>query len=435
MNAIMNIKTLILQHLRAKKQLLILALGAETQLSLWKQQECLWQETQDDRELEAWLRDVLLAHDVEEGIAILILLDDSLLQSEQLTLPKLPAKQLKKTLAWEAAQLFNLPHGSYSFCYKILSDSASKNQGEQDKLTTRQTLWRHDEKEQEGQQVVQLWALAYARQAEYVALAQRLMVKLEGVCVGIAANQVQSRQLDTGEEEPYDDSTLVAMQVQSRQLEASKEEARGESTLAASIAQSWFAGEELLLLPSVPRRIDWKHGYALGEQYLPHAAKAMLACAWLTFAVSFAGHYLAQADLKAVQQETERYAVWQQRQQESSALEKRLAKLRQQAGQRKKQTLASKELESWGRLGLTNIYLTALEYKSSAKQGRLQSVIMAQGLAADGAALDELIDKLQAGKQYSSVQLVESQQQAGGVSFRLQLASAQETAGAVNIKK
>ena len=161
----------------------------------------------------------------------------------------------------------------------------------------------------------------------------------------------------------------------------------------------------------------------------------MLACACLTFAVSFAGHYLAQADLKAVQQETERYAIWQQRQQESAVLEKRVATLKQQSQRRQSQSFANKELESWGRLGLTNIYLTALEYKSSAKQGRLQSVIMAQGLAADGAALDELIDKLQAGKQYSSVQLVESQQQAGGVSFRLQLASAQETAGAVNIKK
>ena len=426
----MSIKATVLHYLRSNKQLLILALGAETQLSLWKQQECLWQEAQDARELEPWLRDVLLAHDVEEGVALLIVLDDSLLQTEQLTLPKLPIKQLKKTLAWEAAQLFNLPQGGYSFCYKVLADSTiSTGQAEAMQQAAQ------GEAEQSAQQVVQLWALSYARQAEYVALAQRLMVKLEGVCVGIAANQVQSRQLDTGEEEPYDDSTLVAMQVQSRQLEASKEEARGESTLAASIAQSWFAGEELLLLPSVPRRIDWKHGYALGEQYLPHAAKAMLACACLTFAVSFAGHYLAQADLKAVQQETERYAIWQQRQQESAVLEKRVVTLKQQSQRRQSQSFANKELESWGRLGLTNIYLTALEYKSSAKQGRLQSVIMAQGLAADGAALDELIDKLQAGKQYSSVQLVESQQQAGGVSFRLQLASAQETAGAVNIKK
>ena len=380
MNNIMNIKTLILQHMRAKKSLLVLSLNADNaQLSLWQQgenqqQECLWQEAQDAKELEAWLRDVLLAHDVEEGAAMLIVLGDALLQTEQLTLPKLPIKQLKKTLAWEAAQLFNLPKGSYSFCYKILAANAE--------------AVGQIERGSGEQQVIQLWALEYAGQAEYVALAQRLMVQLEGICVG--------------------------------------EEAHNDETLAEAVAQSWFAGEVLLLLPAVPRQISWRQCYGKLEQYLPRAAKFMAGCACLSFACSFGLHYLAQADLEEVQQEKQRYAVWQERQKQSVSLEKQLAKLKQQQKKRKPQTLASKELEQWGRLGLTNAYLTELEYKASSKQGRQQGLTVAQGEAVDGEALDALLDKVQAGKQYSSVQLVESQQQAGGVSFKLQLISTQE---------
>lgn len=379
---------LVRSHFRSHKQLLILSLADNAQLSLWQQgenqqQECLWQEAQDDRELEAWLRDVLLAHDVEEGAAMLIVLDDSLLQTEQLTLPKLPAKQLKKTLAWEAAQLFNFPQGSYSYCYKILAETADG--------------------EQSAQQVIQLWALAHAGQAEYVALAQRLMVKLEGLCVGVAVKQLLTKRLEAGEEETHNDDTL-----------------------AEAVAQSWFAGEVLLLLPAVPRQISWRQCYGKLEQYLPRAAKFMAGCACLSFACSFGLHYLAQADLEEVQQEKQRYAVWQERQKQSVSLEKQLAKLKQQQKKRKPQTLASKELEQWGRLGLTNAYLTELEYKASSKQGRQQGLTVAQGEAVDGEALDALLDKVQAGKQYSSVQLVESQQQAGGVSFKLQLISTQE---------
>lgn len=387
----MNIKTKILCRLRAKKQLLVLLLGTDTaQLSLWQQGESLWQEEQSQRDdeaaiaddaekqagtvssimLEVWLRDVLLAHDVEEGVSMLIVLDDDLLQTEQLTLPKLPVKQLKKTLAWEAAQLFNLPQGSYSYCYQILAATA-ESMGQTERV---QSTIRVNDKQEAEQQVIQLWALEYDKQAEYAALAQRLMVKLEGVCVG-----------------------------------------------AATIAQSWFAGEALLLLPELPRRIDWQQCYSRYVKHLPQIAKAMAACACLSFACGFGLHYLAQADLEAVQQEAERYAVWQQRQKKSVMLEKQLAKLKQQQEKQKPQMLASKELEQWGRLGLTDIYLTELEYRSSIKQGRQSGLTVAQGVSVSADSLDVLLEKLQTSKQYSSVQLVESQQQAGGVSFKLQL--------------
>ena len=394
----MNIKTKILCRLRAKKQLLILSLADHAQLSLWKQEKSLWQETQDNRELEVWLRDALLAHDVEEGVSMLIVLDDDLLQTEQLTLPKLPLKQLKKTLAWEAAQLFNLPQGSYSYCYQVLAATAESS-GQTERV--RPTIRASNMQEAEQQQVVQLWVLAHARQAEYVALAQRLMLKLEGVCV--ATRQLLPRKLSNIEGEVHDDSTLVT-----------------------KIAQSWFAGEALLLLPALPRRIDWRQCYGKFGLYLPRAAKAMAVCACLSFACCFCLHYLAQADLEDVRQEAERYAVWQQRQKENAALEQQLAKLKQQQEKQKPQMFASKELEQWGRLGLTDIYLTELEYRSSIKQGRQQGVTLAQGVSISADALDSLLDKLQTGKQYSSVQLVESQQQAGGVSFKLQLSGTQE---------
>ena len=403
MNDTINIKTTIFRHLRVKKQLLILSLADTAQLSLWQQgasqqQECLWQEEQNASELEGWLRDVLLAHDAEEGVSMLIVLDDDLLQTEQLTLPKLPFKQLKKTLAWEAAQLFNLPQGSYSFCYKILAATAeSSGQTERVRSTIRASNMQEAE-----QQVVQLWALEYDKQAEYAALAQRLMVKLEGVCVGAAAKSLILTRTKDGEE-PYNDSML-----------------------AATIAQSWFAGEALLLLPELPRRIDWQQCYSRYVKYLPRVAKAMAVCACLSFACCFGLHYLAQADLKDVQQEAERYAVWRERQKESVMLEKQLAKLRQQQEKHNPQALASKELEQWGRLGLTDIYLTELEYRSSIKQGRQLGVTVAQGVSASADSLDVLLEKLQTSKQYSSVQLVESQQQAGGVSFKLQLSGTQK---------
>lgn len=411
----MNIKTKILCRLRAKKQLLVLLLGTDTaQLSLWQQGESLWQEEQSQRDdeaaiaddaekqagtvssimLEVWLRDVLLAHDVEEGVSMLIVLDDDLLQTEQLTLPKLPVKQLKKTLAWEAAQLFNLPQGSYSYCYQILAATA-ESMGQTERV---QSTIRVNDKQEAEQQVIQLWALEYDKQAEYAALAQRLMVKLDGICIGVEAKLLASLQAEVSEAKQHDDSTLVE-----------------------KIAQSWFAGEALLLLPELPRRIDWQQCYSRYVKYLSRIAKAMAVCACLSFACGFGLHYLAQADLEAVQQEAERYAVWQQRQKESVMLEQQLAKLKQQQEKQKPQMLASKELEQWGRLGLTDIYLTELEYRSSIKQGRQSGLTVAQGVSVSADSLDVLLEKLQTSKQYSSVQLVESQQQAGGVSFKLQL--------------
>lgn len=407
-------------HFRSHKQLLILSLAGNAQLSLWQQiesqqQESVWQEEQDTRALEPWLRDMLLAHDVEEGISMLIVLGDALLQTEQLTLPKLPAKQLKKTLAWEVQQLFNLPQGSYSFCYKILAANAEAG-GQRERVSGQQEA---------EQQVLQLWTLGYARQAEYAALAQRLMVKLAGLCVGAAVKQWQTRRLEAVDE-AQDDGMLAAKAAQTKQLEAAEEEVQNDDLLAASVAQSWFAGEALLLLPAVPKRISWQQCYERCEKYLPLAAKLMTACACFAFMSALGLRYLAQEDLAAVQQQAGRYAVWQERQKESAALEKRVAGLKQQAEKRNVQSQASRELERWGRLGVTDVYLTELEYKAASKQGRQQSVTVAQGVAGAGEALDNMLDKLQAGKQYSSVQLVESRQQSAGVSFKLQLSGGQQ---------
>lgn len=383
----LKIKQAIYRRWRTDKQLLVISLGEAVRLSLYQQGALQWEESfpyENDAALETSVRDCLLEHDVEENVPALLLLDAGRLQSEQLTLPTLTPKQLRKTLAWEAEQLFT----ECSYCYKTMAGAAASEGAE---LTT--SLQQDAE-----QQLVQLYALPYAQQKLYGDLCCRLLMKLEAICV-----------------------------------------------LEQDSVQQWFAGAELLCFPPLPTAVDWQCYRDTARTLLPRVACASLLLAVVELGYAFAAYYLAQGELQSLQQDAERYAVWHERRAESVQLEQRLAALKQQAQQRKAVTGVSKELEAWGGLRLQGAYLTRLEFKTSQEKQNADALVKAQekqhdtdiqgkkiesnkqnavvtvrGVASDEQALDGLLESLQRSSRYSSVQLVQVQRQADATAFSVQ---------------
>lgn len=383
----LKIKQAIYRRWRTDKQLLVISLGEAVRLSLYQQGALQWEESfpyENDAALEMSVRDCLLEHDVEENVPALLLLDAGRLQSEQLTLPTLTPKQLRKTLAWEAEQLFT----ECSYCYKTMAGAAASEGAE---LTT--SLQQDAE-----QQLVQLYALPYAQQKLYGDLCCRLLMKLEAICV-----------------------------------------------LEQDSVQQWFAGAELLCFPPLPTAVDWQCYRDTARTLLPRVACASLLLAVVELGYAFAAYYLAQGELQSLQQDAERYAVWHERRAESVQLEQRLAALKQQAQQRKAVTGVSKELEAWGGLRLQGAYLTRLEFKTSQEKQNADALVKAQekqhdtdiqgkkiesnkqnavvtvrGVASDEQALDGLLESLQRSSRYSSVQLVQVQRQADATAFSVQ---------------
>lgn len=420
----LKIKQSIYRRLRADKQLLVIALGEAVRLSLYRQSALQWEESfpyETAAALEACVRDCLLEHDVEENIPALLLLDAGGLQSEQLTLPTLTPKQLRKTLAWEAEQLF----AECSYCYKIMAGAAASEVAE---LTT--SLQQDAE-----QQLVQLYALPHAQQKLYGDLCSRLLVKLQAICVleQESAQKSEQRQSALPEQELMQADTVMAV------------DQDDADALVEMAVQQWFAGAELLRFPPLPTAVDWQHYRDTARTLLPRIACASLLLAVLVFGYAFAAHYLAQGELQSLQQDAERYAVWHERRAESVQLEQRLAALKQQAQQRKAVTGVSKELEAWGGLRLQGAYLTRLEFKTSQEKQKADALVKAQekqhdtniqgkkiesnkqnaavtvrGVARDEQALDGLLESLQRSSRYSSVQLVQVQRQADATAFSVQ---------------
>lgn len=419
----LKIKQAIYRRLRADKQLIVIALGEAVRLSLYQQGALQWEESfpyENDAALEARVRDCLLEHDVEENIPALLLLDAGRLQSEQLTLPTLTAKQLRKTLAWEAEQLFS----ECSYCYKVTGVAAS----EVAELTT--SLQQDAE-----QQLVQLYALPYAQQKLYGDLCSRLLVKLQAICV---LEQGSVQKSEQGQ------SAWLEQEVMQADTEMTVEEGNTDARVARAV-QQWFAGAELLAFPPLPTAVDWQHYRDTARTLLPRIACASLLLAVVALGYAFAAQYLAQGDLQSLQQDAERYAVWHERRAESVQLEQRLVALKQQAQQRKAVTGVSKELEAWGGLRLQGAYLTRLEFETSQekqnadtlvkaqekqqdadikgkkKESKKQNaVVTARGVASDEQALDGLLESLQRSSRYSSVQLMQVQRQADGTAFSVQ---------------
>lgn len=419
----LKIKQAIYRRWRADKQLLVIALGEAVHLSLYQQGALQWEESfpyENDAALEACVRDCLLEHDVEENVPALLLLDAGRLQSEQLTLPTLTPKQLRKTLAWEAEQLF----AECSYCYKTMAGAAASEVAE---LTT--SLQQDAE-----QQLVQLYALPYAQQKLYGDLCSRLLVKLQAICV-LEQERAQKSEQGQGalpEQESVQANTAMAV-----------EEGNADARVERAV-QQWFAGAELLRFPPLPTAVDWQSYRDTARTLLPRIACASLLLAVVALGYAFAAHYLAQGELQSLQQDAERYAVWHERRAESVQLEQRLAAMKQQAQQRKAVTGVSKELEAWGGLRLQGAYLTRLEFKTSQEKQNADALVKAQekqhdgdikgekkddkknavvtvrGVARDEQALDGLLESLQRSSRYSSVQLVQVQRDVGGTAFSMQ---------------
>ena len=419
-----DVMSLIKCHLRRDKALVLLTLDNKVRLSLYRQSALQWEESfpyENDAALEACVRDCLLEHDVEENVPALLLLDAGRLQSEQLTLPTLTAKQLRKTLAWEAEQLFS----ECSYCYKTMAGAAASEGAE---LTT--SLQQDAE-----QQLVQLYALPYAQQKLYGDLCCRLLMKLEAICV---LEQESAQKSEQGQ------SALLEQEVMQADTEMAVKQGDADARVERAV-QQWFAGAELLAFPPLPTAVDWQHYRDTARTLLPRVACASLLLAVLVFGYAFAAHYLVQGELQSLQQDAERYAVWHERRAESVQLEQRLAALKQQAQQRKAVTGVSKELEAWGGLRLQGAYLTRLEFKTSQEKQNADALVKAQekqhdtniqgkkiesnkqnaavtvrGVARDEQALDGLLESLQRSSRYSSVQLVQVQRQAAGTAFSVQ---------------
>lgn len=419
-----DVMSLIKCRLRRDKPLVLLTLDNKVHLSLYQKSALQWEESfpyDNDAALEACVRDCLLEHDVEENVPALLLLDAGRLQSEQLTLPTLTAKQLRKTLAWEAEQLFT----ECSYCYKIVAATAASEGAE---LT-------YGVQQDAEQQLVQLYALPYAQQKLYGDLCCRLLMKLEAICV---PEQESAQKSEQGQ------SALPEQESVQADIETAVEEGDTDARVARAV-QQWFAGAELLAFPPLPTAVDWQHYRDTARTLLPHIACASLLLAVLVFGYAFAAHYLAQGELQSLQQDAERYAVWHERRAESVQLEQRLAALKQQAQQRKAVTGVSKELEAWGGLRLQGAYLTRLEFKTSQEKQNADALVKAQekqhdtdiqgkkiesnkqnaavtvrGVARDEQALDGLLESLQRSSRYSSVQLVQVQRQAAGTAFSVQ---------------
>lgn len=418
-----DVMSLIKCHLRRDKALVLLTLDNKVRLSLYRQSALQWEESflyENDAALEACVRDCLLEHDVEENVPALLLLDAGRLQSEQLTLPTLTAKQLRKTLAWEAEQLFT----ECSYCYKIVAGAAASEGAE---LT--------DSLQQDAeQQLVQLYALPHVQQKLYGDLCSRLLVKLQSICVLEQESAQKSEQGQGGLPEQERVQTDTEMSV-----EQSDADTRVERTV-----QQWFAGAELLAFPPLPTAVDWQSYRDTARTLLPRVACASLLLAVVAFGYAFAAHYLAQGELQSLQQDAERYAVWHERRAESVQLEQRLAVLKQQVQQRKAVTGVSKELEAWGGLRLQGAYLTRLEFKTlqekqnadalvkaqekqhdgdikgKKKDDKKNAVVTVRGVASDEQALDGLLESLQRSSRYSSVQLMQVHRRADATEFSVQ---------------
>ena len=419
-----NIKSLIKFRLRRDKPLVLLTLDNKVRLSLYQQGALQWEESflyENDAALEACVRDCLLEHDVEENVSALLLLDAGRLQSEQLILPTLTAKQLRKTLAWEAEQLFS----ECSYCYKTMAGAAASEGAE---LTT--SLQQDAE-----QQLVQLYALPYAQQKLYGDLCSRLLLKLQAICV---LEQESAQKREQGQ------SALLEQESVQADTEMTTEQENTDARVEMAV-QQWFAGAELLAFPPLPTAVDWQSYRDTARTLLPRVACTSLLLAVVAFGYAFAAHYLAQGELQSLQQDAERYAVWHERRAESVQLEQRLAVLKEQAQQRKAVTGVSKELEAWGGLRLQGAYLTRLEFKTAQEKQNADTLVKAQetqqdadikgkkkeskkqnavvtvrGVASDEQALDGLLESLQRSSRYSSVQLMQVQRQADGTAFSVQ---------------
>lgn len=310
---------------RRNQALLLLSLQTG-EVAYWQNGERSWQEQLDDecltnkQRLADALREILLAHDIEEGAAVLLLPAAAMMYSEQLLLPLMQQRELQAALQWEVQQSVPWMHEDYTYSFE------AHVIGEAD----------------EQQYQVMFAALQNASRAELEQLCRSLMLKLQGILLG-------SKTIDEA-------------------------------------ADKWFAGKAL---PSIYREKQRRlQGIAATfGRYLTKAGCATLGLAILAYASAWGGCYLAQRDLQEVEQQLKQYAEWEQRMQESEAVERncqRLEKLLATASKPSKEAVG--ELERICRQMMPGCWLTLLEYNGSKKP------LVLQGQAVDNLALESFVE-------------------------------------------
>lgn len=188
----------------------------------------------------------------------------------------------------------------------------------------------------------------------------------------------------------------------------------GKVTLDAA-ATAWFSGKPL---PPVYRQQQksLQSAAATFGRWLPKVSSAVFALALLAYGSALGGCYLAQHNLQKVEQKLKQYEVWEQRIQESEAMERscqHLEKLLAAAPKASKE--ANGEVERICRQMLPGCWLTALEY------GGTKKPLLLQGRAVDALALESLVEQLQKCGYYSRVELLQSEQQGNTIAYKLKL--------------
>ncbi len=339
---------------RRKQALLLLSLQTG-EVAYWQNGEHSWQEQlneeclADKQRLTDALREILLARDVEEGEAVLLLPAAATVYSEQLLLPLMRRRELQAALQWEVQQSVPWMHEDYTYSFE------AHVIGEAD----------------EQQYQVMFAALQNASRAELEQLCRSLMLKLQGIWLG-------------------------------------------KVTLDAA-ATAWFAGKPLSPVYRQQQK-NLQSVAATFGRWLPKVSCAVFALALLAYGSALGGCYLAQHNLQKVEQKLKQYEVWEQRIQESEAMERscqHLEKLLAAAPKASKE--ANGEVERICRQMLPGCWLTALEY------GGTKKPLLLQGRAVDALALESLVEQLQKCGYYSRVELLQSEQQGNTIAYKLKL--------------
>lgn len=152
---------------RRKQALLLLSLQTG-EVAYWQNGEHSWQEQlneeclADKQRLTDALREILLARDVEEGAAVLLLPAAAMMYSEQMVLPSMRRRELQAALQWEVQQSVPWMHEDYTYSFE------AHVIGEAD----------------EQQYQVTYTALPDTYQAELEQLCSSLLLKLQGIWLG-----------------------------------------------------------------------------------------------------------------------------------------------------------------------------------------------------------------------------------------------------------
>ena len=152
---------------RRKQALLLLSLQTG-QVAYWQNGERSWQEQLDEecltnkQRLADNLREILLARDVEEGVAVLLLPAAATVYSEQLLLPLMRRRELQAALQWEVQQSVPWSEVDYSYSFKTTD---FREAGEK-------------------QCQVTFTALQNASRTELEQLCSSLLLKLQGIILG-----------------------------------------------------------------------------------------------------------------------------------------------------------------------------------------------------------------------------------------------------------